>query len=566
MSLKDVKQAVLKQPALLQYSVEVSLKPKLKYLIEEVGVPQKAIGRVITLAPATLGLSLDRTLKVTVSVIRERCDFSNEQFGALVATEPYILTLSLKNKIEPTFTFLSRFLQISTATELGEIIEASPRVLLQSIDSSLLPKFELLRKALEVEGERHGKPLSSIKAENAAVTILKNNPALLTTTLSIFQKRVNQYLIDNSPLLDAFQPRSHGRKRLFSIDIGDTRSQMSTYQMKRKRQQVVELSCDETTILRTFASVNDVAEHLNVSASSVYLACSRNGQVKKRIFRYAVDKEVPSSTDNVVTLNHRDNNAHDTASSKLWRKNVDSGIRNLFDSSTSFAPIVVFVSSSIYPKDDINLARGSRKAGGIALHFPVGRGLELAAAQLRSCTAQSFANTMPESDIGSNFSNGLILCNFPYSRPSRNRCDLYACHCALKLMYQLIKRACSLRKNSVGFHVNVQICTDSSYAWNLLRDTQRLLTWGAIESIDAFTFDGDCPQSMANIDLLLPLAQMMYKMTRDSEIGKYESKLNRLSIEFSHSSDVMTDKGSIGYTKELNKFAKNAASWEYAKY
>jgi hypothetical protein len=288
----------------------------------------------------------------------------------LIATEPYILTLSLKNKIEPTFTFLSNLLQISTARELGSLIEAAPRVFLQSIESSLIPKFELLKNALEVEGEANGRPLSSGKAENTAAYILKTNPALLTTTLSIFEKRVNQYLIEKSSLQEAFQPRTYGRKRLFTIYNNNTVIPISAYQIKRKRQKVVELSSDEKTIIRTFSSVNDAAEYIDVSASSIYLSCSRNGKVKNRLFRYADDNAIPlSSTKEEVSFVSWNKNRI-IKTSGLGLKHIDSGLLNLFDPSTSSVSLSLFVSSSIYPKDDIHLARGSRKAGGIALHFP----------------------------------------------------------------------------------------------------------------------------------------------------------------------------------------------------
>lgn len=567
MYLSDVKHAVLKQPALLQYSIDASLRPKLKFLIEEAGVPQYTIGRIIKLAPAIFGLSLDRTLKVTVSTISERCDFSRDRIGALIATEPYILTLSLKNKIEPTFTLLSNLLQISTATELGFLIEAAPRVFLQSIESSLLPKFNLLRKALEVEGERNGRPHRSIKAEVTAASILKLNPALLTTTLSILHKRVNQYLIEKSPLEVAFQPRSYGRKRLFTIYNNHTLNSITTNQMNRKRQKVVELSSDEKTIVQTFESVNDAADRLHVTASSIYLACSRNGRVKNRPFRYADEGEIPISPKMVETSLVSRNTINVVRSSGICLNNLESGLTKLFDPSATFVSLDVFVSSSMYPKDDIHLARGSRKAGGIALHFPL-HGLELGV-QLRSCTEQAFGNTMPESDMGSNFSNGLILCNFPYSRPSRNRCDLYACHCALKLINQLIKYACLIRRNRTDFDVRVRICTDSSYAWKILQDTERLLRWGSGESIDAFVFDGGCPESLANVDLLFPLAQLLHKMIQGHLLERIDEKhslLKQLSIEICHSTDILLDRVPDGYMKNLNVLATYAAAWGYSKY
>merc|ERR1712194_821525 len=97
----------------------------------------------------------------------------------------------------------------------------------------------------------------------------------------------------------------------------------------------------------------------------------------------------------------------------------------------------------------------------------------------------SIGSVMPEDSYGSDFSCGRISLGFPYLRPSRNRCDSYACHAALKIVFQLLNQAAKGRNlNNVNFYVD--ICSDSGYTWSLLHNSTALLKWGESDTKEDF--------------------------------------------------------------------------------
>jgi len=477
----QLKNAILKQPSLLQYSLH-SLGLKIKFLIEEVGIPNSSIARVINTAPAILGLSLEQNLKPTVATLRAKCNLSSQELSEMIVTCPSILSLSIKRKIDPTITFLSGNLYLSSSEELGFLIKSAPRILLQSVESSLMKKICMMRDAVNNEISEtssksfHGQNYIEVEASS----IFKKNPALLATTNSILERRISECRKDpNKCLAEVFVKRKVGRKRLFS-------------------------------------GPNDVTLINHVDQ-------------KQRIDD---DKVQPKSRNNCPTI--------------------------------SFS---AFVSGSVYPADNINEARGKRKAGGLAIYiqkalFPVGD-IKLS---FQSAIDSSFGMLMPEGEGGSNAKKRLVLVGFPFLRPSRNRCDLYACHCALKVMLQLLKQA-SLRRDLRNVTVDIEIYTDSSYAWNLLKNSTQLLNWGSHPTIEEFVYDGDYPIGFANRDLLYPLSKTIHGMVRNTIVTRDGTKLclGNIHISFRHSGEVVYDIVPGDYTRRLNSYAKKAAIWQFKK-
>lgn len=222
MAQEELKQALLKQPSLLQYSV-VSLRSKLSFLRDELFISRPVVSRIISTAPAILGLSLSENIRPKVATLMVRCRFSPEEIGFIVARVPSILALSTKRKIEPCLSYLSVALRLPDEASLGGIIKSAPRILVQSMSSSLDPKIRMMDEALEQE--RLEKGLSADDEHLKVMDLCMKNPALLATTNAILGKRISAcHNNTDTTLSEALKPSTKGRKQKFEIVRGHVRA------------------------------------------------------------------------------------------------------------------------------------------------------------------------------------------------------------------------------------------------------------------------------------------------------------------------------------------------------
>jgi len=494
LSYDDLKQALLKQPSLLQYSIDSTLRPKLHYLLQELHIDKLSIRRIIRISPAIFGLSLKQNIMPKIAAMREECNLSNEDIGIIVVTVPSILSLSLKKKIEPCFQFLRRNLQLTNPSELGSIILASPRILMHGVDTSLAPKLQMILNALECEGSSDKMSMSEM------ISIVKGNPSILATSIAILQARIDKYIGNDMPLKEGFKPKSVGRKKI------SPRQELPMHQLVDEGSPLQKKTLDSETNLGKVLSLQDV-------------------------------RKLPFS---------------------------------LYDSPNDPISIVAFAAGRIFPHDDINTVRGRRRSGGIAIQIPQitedGEGFN---ARFQDATRLSFGMIMPRKENSKLIPQyGLVQAGFPFLRPSRARCDLYACHGALKVVLQLLKQAAE-ETDLRHIDVNIIIYTHSTYAWNLLKDSESLLDWGSASIMEDVNFDIPGPLSLANTDLLFPLTKTMHRMTNNAVINRSRNKRlcigKNVNISFQYIGDLFYDEEIAKATRVLENAAKEAAIWQYER-
>jgi hypothetical protein len=180
----------------------------------------------------------------------------------------------------------------------------------------------------------------------------------------------------------------------------------------------------------------------------------------------------------------------------------------------------------------------------------------------------SFGMIMPRKEISMFPRYGLVQAGFPFLRPSRARCDLYACHGALKVSLQLLKQAAEER-DLRDVNVNIQIYTPSPYAWNLLKDTESLLEWGSASTVEEVNFDIPGPLSLANRDLLFPLTKTIHRMTNNAVINRRRNKRlcigKNVNIFFRCIGDLQYDDAIGNFTRSLQSAAKEVAVWQFER-
>ncbi|XP_031490993.1 transcription termination factor MTERF9, chloroplastic [Nymphaea colorata] len=140
---RDVAKIILRQPQVLEYTIDNILKPHVVFLTD-IGVPDSKVGQVIAAAPSLLSYSIEHSLKPTVKYLVEEVGLSQEDLGKVVQLSPQILVQKIDNSWRSRFSFLSRELGASKQC-IAKMVKKHPQLLHYSIEDGILPRINFLR-------------------------------------------------------------------------------------------------------------------------------------------------------------------------------------------------------------------------------------------------------------------------------------------------------------------------------------------------------------------------------------------------------------------------------------
>lgn len=512
MSIDDMKLAILKQPSLLQYNVNATLRPKVQFFVKELGISDTLVGRIVKLAPATMGLSLNENLRPKVVSIMLMCNLGPRDVGFLISSSPQILLLSQKGKIEPTLRFLSTALMLREPRELGDVVMAAPRVFHQGLETSIAKKIEIL--AMNTKE----------KSKIIAASIIRNNPSLLSTSNAVLVGRIERYLRRDKDLLSSFLPSTKGRK--------------------------ISLQRTETTALEGYPIASSPTLHSLDSVTAIYASPARAAKelgIAERAILEACKTGKPVFND--TYLCSLDNSA--------WTLSRRPPIHNSERPSNATIPISIFCSGGVHPSDSANVARGQRRTGGIAIQvFTDGsrhdkpQFLREFAAAARACLGIRVPIEKDDDD------GSRLLAVFPLVNPSKYRCELFSCSRALAVMEEYLKSVWNDRRLGEDDNMlyDIRIYTDSNYCWKLVKSKERLIELGSHRTAQVMLSQLGTVNYPVNIDILHPLARSFGRL----------NDIPTVEVAFLHSMEAINqENGGQSIVKRLKRQAKIAAMWQF---
>lgn len=517
MTKDDIRAATIIQPSLLQYGVNTTLRPKLDFFLKELMISESDIGRIVKSAPAVMGLSLTENLRPKVASMMKLCALDPCEVGYIITISPQILLLSQKSKIEPTLKFLYMILRLREPRELGELMLKVPRVLHQGLETSLAKKMVMLTNNKNTQ-----------KSRDTSVTIIRKNPSLLVTSNAVLDDRIERCPKDVD-IATWLLPSTKGRR-------GNPTPRFETNLGRYTILASPNPSFDSLT--RIYSSIMNAAQEIGIAESVIREACENRRSIDG-------DYLCPLSD---APLSSEDPNAED------------------MESHTKTVPISIFCSGGIYPSDNADVARGQSTTGGLAIQvFVDGSNLDKARffQEFSDAANSCFGIRLP---AGKDDDGSKVIAVFPLVNPSRNRCDLFACSGALKILEAFLKT--KRNKQDTSFY-DVKVYTDSNYAWKLVKSKDQLLELGSyFRSQDMLKHLDNVASYTVNVDIFHPVTRCFRRLNGCAEPleSTHRTFDGIAKVEFLHSMDGVTpNNGGLKYVKRLKRQAKSAAMWQFKR-
>jgi ribonuclease HI len=465
LTVEQLRQVVKRQPAVLQYSVDENLRKKLEFFTRDLEIPITALAvRLTCIHPDIWGRSLDRHLVPMAVSFKEHANLSLPEFGQMVVQAPELLRCHFKNNLQIKLEFLRDRLGLEP-DELKAMVLATPRILMQSVEYSLQPKIALLEEASNAG-----------KKESQAV--LRRNPSLLLNAHGVLKGRLERA----SSSVDVSENKD--------MTLSDLLNRSSAAKRARRTSKAVRLvpSENQAFVELEFANVAEAAIHACISTSNMYSVLRQGRLLQGKKYVYA-DVTTSPTTDDPDVLATR---MTTTSTTTIQETKPEE---SLADTAPGIVFLRICAAGRAFPSETV--VRGRRRAGGLALCVPTWNRNDWRKVCTDLWTGKRMRLLSDEQTM---------IVAYPYTRPSRQRCSLYACREALRAATQW------LDYQEEAQEVEISIETDSNYVLDLLQNTTQVLEWGKATSKADFLYTGPAPLYQVNRDILYPLARTYYHL------------------------------------------------------
>ncbi|KAH6778581.1 Mitochondrial transcription termination factor family protein [Perilla frutescens var. frutescens] len=139
----DIRKIILRQPQILQYTVENNLKSHVSFLCS-LGIPSSRIGQIVTATPSLFSYSVENSLKPTVKYLLDDIGIQEKDISKVVQLSPQILVQRIDNTWNTRLSFLMKELD-APRQSIVKMVTKHPQLLHYSIEDGLLPRINFLR-------------------------------------------------------------------------------------------------------------------------------------------------------------------------------------------------------------------------------------------------------------------------------------------------------------------------------------------------------------------------------------------------------------------------------------
>ncbi|KAJ1291621.1 hypothetical protein BS78_02G329300 [Paspalum vaginatum] len=139
---KDMKRILVRQPQILEYTLG-NLKSHVDFLLS-IGVPSTRIGQIVSSAPSMFSYSVEQSLKPTVRYLIEEVGIEESDLGKVVQLSPQILVQKIDSAWKSRSLFLSKELG-APKDSIVKMVTKHPQLLHYSIEDGILPRINFLR-------------------------------------------------------------------------------------------------------------------------------------------------------------------------------------------------------------------------------------------------------------------------------------------------------------------------------------------------------------------------------------------------------------------------------------